>query len=262
MDVIIDFDSIVQSFKINKFAILAELNKQIGQKFYTYPRRQPNSIIIDGLITTNQQLRTIIDSITAAFDKQYKIIFRLVYWNEDRESCLHNDEGRREFSSEVSIRNLPYEKPDFQKFPELPQNRITFMKVIKKSSTINWISDLLRRLKYNHDNTEYYIERVVDSMQLTSESWSLGGTWCSWDDASGEVEAEDPLEFEVFDKILETVCPNLSFLSYGKLRDECCSIVKESEYDYYGGGTTNAHHVCDLQELYDSLKEMGFLSEK
>jgi hypothetical protein len=210
---------------------------------------------VDGLITTNTQLRDVIDSLTAYLEK-YQPIFELVYWNEDRDACLHNDEGRREVSAEVSIKNLPYEKPDFQSFPELSQKRIHSMKVTRKSPAITWISEILRNLEYDERNIAY----ITDSMKLKSGTWSLGGTWGDCWGKTGTVEASEPLEFEEFDRILEAVCPSIAFLKYKKLMGECCIIEQNYESDYYGGGVTRAQHVCYLQKLYDCLKEMNLIS--
>jgi hypothetical protein len=97
-------------------------------------------------------------------------------------------------------------------------------------------------------------------MLLHSESWSLGGTWGSWDGRSGTVDAETPLEFTEFDRLLEVVCPNISFLGYKKLKSQCCQLDSRVDSDYYGGSSTNVRHVCNLQELFDSLNEMNLIS--
>lgn len=244
----VDFDSIIRSSGPNKFAIMAALNKEVARRI------NGDHLIIDGLVTTNQQLRDIIDSLTADFSK-YQLVFELIYWLEDRDSCLHNDKNRRTLSSEVSIKNLPYEKPDFSLFPELPQKRVQAMKVVRKSPAIVWISDLLEKLEYG----EWQIKQVVDSLEMKSSSWCLGGTWGSWDGSSGTVSAESPLEFHEFDRLLEVACPNIGFLAYKKLKRETCTLVTNEENDYYGGRTSNSQHICNIQKLFDLLNEMGLI---
>jgi predicted kinase len=244
----VDFDSIIKSFGPNKFAVMAALTKEVARKI------SGDHIIIDGLVTTNQQLRDIIDSLTADFSR-YQLVFELVYWREDRDSCLHNDKNRRATSSEVSIKNLPYEKPDLSMFPELSQKRVQAMRVVRKSSSIAWISALLEKLEYS----EWQIEQVTDSLEIKSSSWCLGGTWGSWDGSSGTVSADSPIEFDEFDRLLEVACPNIGFLTYKKLKRECCTLVTREEGDYYGGSTTNSRHICDVQKLYDILVEMKIL---
>lgn len=181
---VIDFDEIIQSFKPNKFAIMAALSKAFGTKL----THKINTIIVDGLVTTNQQLRNVIDSLTASFT-DYQLVFELVYWEEDRKSCIHNDKNRREVSSEISIKNLPYETPELKMFPELSQGRIQAMKVVRKSPELVWFIDLCRKLDYN----EWAIKQITDSMQMQSASWCLGGTWGSYTGDSGTVDAETPL---------------------------------------------------------------------
>lgn len=254
---VIDFDEIIKSNikSSNKFSVLSSLNEEIDNRI-SY-RRYPNkndAVIIDGLVTTNSQLRDIIDSITANFP-QFTLNFELVYWNEDREACLHNDQGRRSISSETSIKNLPYEKPNLELFPELSQKRVQARKVVRKSLAIAWISALLSKLEY----AEWDIERVLKSMKIESSTWCLGGTWGGWDGSSGTVEATSPIEFDQFDKILELACPNIGFLAYKRLKAQCCTTPTEYDRDYYGGSTTNMRHVCDVQKLYDGLNEMGLI---
>ncbi len=253
---IVDFDAIIKSSGLNKFAVLSSLNAKISGLIGSYPRNA-HSVIIDGLVTTNQQLRDMIDSITAGIT-QYQVIFNLIYWNEDRESCAYNDLGRRKVSSLTSINNLPYEKPKLGLFPELSMKRVQVMKVIKRSPAIIWLADVLKKLAYN----DFKAESVTDSMQLKSARWSLGGTWCSWDDRSGDVDAEEPLEFGEFDRLIKEVCPNISYLNCKTLKSECCTILTDGEGDYYGGWVTYNRHVCDLQKFFDCLKEMGFVNDK
>jgi hypothetical protein len=201
---IVDLDAIIKVQGTNKFTILDELGKQVNAKLYGYS----SFVIVDGLITTNSQLRDVIDSLTAHLN-QYQPIFKLVYWNEDRASCLHNDKGRRHVSAETSINNLPYEKPNFQAFPEFSQKRIQSMKVVRKSPAITWISEILKSLEYD----EWNITHITDSMKLKSDDWSLGGTWGDWRGESGTVEADTPLDFKKFDKVLEVICPSITFFA-------------------------------------------------
>ena len=202
-------------------------------------------------------MRDIIDSLTADFSK-YQLVFELIYWNEDRESCLYNDKHRREVSSEISIKNLPYEKPDPQAFPEISPKRFQNMRVVRKKPAVAWIAGLLKKLEYDY----FTADLIVKSMEIKSGEWCLGGTWGSWDGKSGTVSAESPLEFDEFDRLLEEVCPSINFLGYKKLKSRCCTLVTKESGDYYGGSTTNSYHVCDVQKLYDSLVETGQIARE
>lgn|SRR6185436_17382483 len=253
----VDFDAIIKSHGPNKFAVLKELNRQTEIKLsrnYYYTRN--HAVTIDGLVTTNQQLRDLIDSFTSYF-QQYQIIFRLVYWNEDREACLHNDKNRRTISAAAAIKSMPYEKPHFDSFPELSQKRIQPMKVVKKHNAISWISHLLRELDYD----PIQIETITDTMQLESKSWCLGGECCTWDDQSSVVEAQAPRQFEELDRLLVYINPEITAIDFRQIKDICCSLFHFSESDYYGGSTDNARHVCDLKQLYECLLNLQFINE-
>jgi predicted kinase len=252
---VIDLDAITTKIGGNKFAVFSKLNKEFDKKItYRSFHSVTDAVVIDGLITTNQQLRDIIDSLTVEF-AQYQLVFELVYWNEDRETCLYNDKNRRKVSSEISIKNLPFEKPDLQLFPELSQKRVRAMKVVKKSPAIAWITDLLKKL----DKGDWEIEQVVETLKFTSSEWYLEGTWGHWDGSSGTISPETPLEFDEFDLLLEIACPNISYLNYKKLKSNCCELVESDTSDYYGGSSSKMCHACDVQKLYDALVEMKMI---
>lgn len=92
--------------------------------------------------------------------------------------------------------------------------------------------------------------------KMRSGSWCLGGTWCSYSD-HGNVSADPQPEFINFDSLLEQINPNISYLKYKKLYNECIEIETFSDSDYYGGRTENANYSCDIKLLYDRLIEMG-----
>ena len=77
--------------------------------------QESRTIAFDCLITTNSELNKIINLIFQT-GKQVgvngtHIHFIIHYWKENRDLCLRNDRGRRNKSSEISIRNLPLEYP-------------------------------------------------------------------------------------------------------------------------------------------------------
>lgn len=209
-----------------------------------------NEAVIDGLITTNAQARKIIDYLAVTLS-DYQLVFKIVYWKLDRESCLVNDKDRRTKSSKFSIENMPFEIPNVDVLPECAgNNRITAMKTIRKSSMLG--------LALAAGINKYHIK----DMKMYSDTWSLGGSYGSYhDDGVHPVDADDPLEFTELDNLLESIYPDISFLKYKKIKSECCSIEKENHSDYYDGGTTSAKHVCDLNKLHDILIDFNILKE-
>jgi hypothetical protein len=58
------------------------------------------------------------------------------------------------------------------------------------------------------------------------------------------------------DTLLEKVAPNISFLQYKKITNECISTKDFSEGDYYGGCVYYSQYVLDVKSLFDILKEI------
>ena len=95
---------------------------------------------------------------------------------------------------------------------------------------------------------------------MTSDSWRTGGTLCSYDGWTSEVEPEkQPQTFTEFDDLLEKLCPNISFLTYKKLYSACVTIEDDYENDYYGGRQYHSRYCCKLNLLYEMLKERGYV---
>lgn len=94
-----------------------------------------------------------------------------------------------------------------------------------------------------------------------SVTWSLGGTAGNcWDDekstVSGEAEPDGPAEF---DKILEVIHPNMTFLQYKGIAAEVMKRGEKHHGDYYGGSTTEAFKGFKVIDLYNALKKRGLV---
>lgn len=239
---IIDLDVIMKRSKSE-----SSMLKSLGNAIIECLHSRKHSIIVDGLFTTNLQVRKTIDYLKK-MTGDWIINYRLVWWEEDRESCLINDSSRRSTDSNLSIKNLPFENPDLNILTDLNRNSITKMKTIRKSPAEVWASNL----KLNKDQ--------IKNMKLISQTWSMGGSVGNcWGDPMIEISPDSPLEFTEFDNILEIICPDITYLKYKKIKQSCCSIETEYNNDYYGGGTTSAFHVCDLHLLYESLCDLNLI---
>jgi hypothetical protein len=94
--------------------------------------------ILDGLITTNEDCRRLMEELTYHLDtsvapagKPYDLQFWITYWAEDRPACIHNDQCRREVNSKLTILNSPFEVPDPEKLaPFVKPSRIERMVVM------------------------------------------------------------------------------------------------------------------------------------
>ena len=205
-------------------------------------------ICIDGLITTNTQVQEVIDVIHTCLpkfrnDEDFVIIIH--HWKEDREACLHNDAYRRELSSSTSIKNLPLEDPKDYKFESILEVKIVYHDVVRK----NVYEGVFEPLSAFNN---------FDGM-LRSNDWTTGGTWGDCWGNKGECTPESQPEFEQFDSLIERVAPNISFMKYKRLYNECVTVETNNEYDYYGGCCYKAYYMCDLRKLYDMMVEMNLI---
>lgn len=212
-------------------------------------------VVFDGLFLTNKDiekaLNDAIDFYEPSFrkknSKEVKLDVTIHYWNENREFCLHNDKGRRDKSSEITIKNAVLEKPDLEYLESRfdANFKVKYHDVIK-ANTFMKISN-----KYSRGRNYY-----------ESNSWSRGGTYGTWcDEELGIISPEPQPEFTAFDDILMEICPNITFLQYKKLYNECVKIDEFSEHDYYGGTEYMAKYVLDMKKLVNMLIEMGLVSE-
>lgn len=202
-----------------------------------------DEVIIDGLFTTNEDIITILNNL----DIQNEDIVEVHYWKENREQCLINDQYRRNENSTISIENLPFEKIDIDLIESKAEIKVNveYHEVCIKPQ---W--------KAFSDKYNLYL---YDNEYIRSEKWSLGGSWRNCWGNSGSVSSETPVEFIVLDNLLTEICPNVSFLQYKKIYNECVETDESSEGDYYGGNVYYAYYKCDVEKLYDKLVEMNLI---
>lgn len=204
------------------------------------------SLVIDGLFLTNKDVLEVLQMIVDYFSL---ISVEIHYWEEDRDTCLKNDGGRRSKSSNLTIQNALFEKID-----------INMLKEALKNDNIKLINHTVK-LK---DDWYLYFKQHSDIKQsngkLCSSTWCTGGSVGNCFDSSlFSISADEPIEFTELDNLLEEICPNLTFLVYKKILKECVSTEKSSESDYYGGHTNYLNWVCDLKKLYEILNELEYI---
>lgn len=92
--------------------------------------------------------------------------------------------------------------------------------------------------------------------------WTTGGLTggsCWGTEANEAVTGEIEPEFEDLDKILENICPSISFLQY---KDVCREIIKTYEgqhNEYYGNYRTYCIKYFSAEDLYNVLNQKGLL---
>lgn len=234
-------------------------------------------ICVDGLITKKSQLQIITNNVVEYIRNHWKytVDIKVVvhYWNEDRETCLHNDKmrmksGDRNESAALSIKNLEYDHIYLENIKALKNinEYVTQAKLVKHTVKKATNYDvLLERLigedVKSHTGAWSGGDLNGKSKYMYSESWSGGGTWGNcWGD-EGDIGVEEGKEFNELDNLLEKICPNITFLQYKKIRSECVSMDEHYDHDYYGGRELILRWKCDVEKLYELLKEMNLMDD-
>ena len=88
-------------------------------------------------------------------------------------------------------------------------------------------------------------------------SWCSGGISggsCWSEDNYYPMEGQPPEELYELDKILEAICPTMTFLQYKNL-SRIVKIDSFTESEYYGNSTIYTYKVVSLRDLYNGLTE-------
>jgi hypothetical protein len=234
----INLDNYVLHHKYNKY------DKSIAiEKIVNDINIRLDYVIFDGLFLTNDSVFNVLNIILNRCSNPIEI--EIHYWYPNIENCLWNDKYRRDEHSEITIKNAELEKIDlnlFNKLPNQPKINIIYHNVERKPEWLVFVD-------------KYKI--LLKNGKMNSDSWCLGGTWRSYTGRGGDVSADVQPEFDMFDTLLEKINPNITYLKYKKLYNECIEIETYSESDYYGGRTENAYYSCDIKLLYERLIEMN-----
>ena len=198
--------------------------------------------IIDGLFLTNKERIELVNKLSF-FKKDYDFILHV--WNEDRETCMKNDAGRRKLDNKMTIKTIPYEAVDL----ELIKNTTGVTNITTQEHRVILKPDW----KLFIDNSKY--ANLVKNDRLYSCEWSLGGGCEEFGFLSAEPQ---PLDFEEFDDLIEKICPEISYLRYKKIYRACVTVETRDTHEYYVGPVSYACYVCDMEKLYTMLKSFGY----
>jgi len=80
------------------------------------------------------------------------------------------------------------------------------------------------------------------------ESHGYSGGNCWNDNSASYYSGDSEPKFDALDKILEIICPKITYLQYKKLTE---IIIKDehTEYEYYGNSTTYGYEYVYLSDL-------------
>ncbi len=228
----------------NKYEKLAERLPRTIQSFAqnkSYYHGYKSDLILDGLFLTQEDIVKVLETTNSYTIDDIKIHF----WREDRELCLFNDIGRRSLSSEITIKNASFEKPNIIELNKLYQQTITL-----EEHTI------MRKTDYEAFKEQHSLEDII-----ASNEWSNGGVYGNcWDDSMSTSSADTPLEFIELDETLEEIEPNLTFLQYKKIK-RLATVDSRTDRGYYGSSEEYSWWTINTKELYDLLLELTIIKE-
>lgn len=205
---------------------------------------------LDGLFLKKRDINKVIEIAIENKIAIEKVVIH--YWNPNREYCQWNDIGRRGEDSSITISNAEIDSIEKIMRIEEDYKSIKFEKqvydVVKKDA---W--------KVFAESNGLYVN---DEGILSGESWSLGGSWNDcWGNTGTVSPSSAPEGFRELDDLLEKVAPNISFMQYKKILNECVSKKEYSDHDYYGGCTYHNKQVLNVRALYDYLIEKEIIQE-
>ena len=247
--IIEDFD---QLLSINRYKNMYEIIKDRIPSDVIYLNsydKNNRTIILDGLFCTSSEAEYVINAwlerSNEVYNTSYKnnrphIKFVIHRWEPDVETCLWNDEGRREESSALTIKNMKMDNIDINALKEKYDNEY-FTLHIENHFVVRATPRDKFMFKYGD--------------QIKSESWTTGGHWGNcWGD-EGEVGAEPEVSFIELDKILEEYWPDITYLKYKIFSEQFVHKENKTDYGYYGSYEYYSYWYVNTGDLYDFLHE-------
>lgn len=241
------------------------VNEMLNTAYNDFPKKLWNlnqtDVYIDGLICTHERLFSVVKE---AYDFYCSDMFKftpfneveVVYWKPDIEKCKDNIQRRNDGRNvDITLNNIEFEEISENSFVE---NRI-------KNITNKYVNVKVNRKEIYMDTNwcNYFLPLIENSSEncIYSKPWSLGGTWGDCWGNLGTISPEpQPKNFKEFDDLLMKVCPNISYLQYKILYDNCVSIDEDSNYDYYGGHEYQARFKLNVKDCYDWLVENNLIN--
>ncbi len=81
-----------------------------------------------------------------------------------------------------------------------------------------------------------------------------------WDGSAKQfVQAEEPTELTELDKIIDNLCPNISYMKFRKINEIVQTTTKNGGGDYYGNYYDYTVKYIILKDLYQKLVELEII---
>lgn len=204
--------------------------------------RRSDETIIDGLFLTEDDINKALKIIK---DKGFEVREVIIqYWRPNREYSLWNDLYRRDTNSVITIENAVID--DFKDTKNLKAKNPNIEFKIERH-------DVVKTEPYRLFAAKLNIKLNSDG-EIKGDSWCNGGSWADcWGNCGSVGSDEKPEGMDELDKILENICPNITFLQYKGIMRECVYIDDFTDGDYYGGVTHHNRYVLKFGSLYEYL---------
>ena len=216
--------------------------------------------IVDTICTTHDDFKGLLEMLYAQILKADTLI--VTYWEEDRETCLYNDKGRRERSSEVTIKTAKYEKPTLESIAKDVYDILGIANDVEDKQIKIKLNRMLVQEKpgYMAQFSEYIrFEPAVFDGKLRSDTYTLGGSHRLLDGTTRPIEPDTPEEFTELEDLLEKHFPNITFIQYKQLKRELVEFKTQEIHDYYTVDGSEGYWEIDLEKLYDWLIDHGII---
>lgn len=234
---VIDCDSI---FRGRADLKLNEIYQRIANQFYGKYKKK--TVILDGLFLTVDKVSEMVNYLNKSFKGEFT--FEIEYWPADRETCLKNDNGRREIDSQMTIK-----KGIIDEMTKEVLFSTTGLQIpVHIHKTV-----LKEEYKTMVDNMTEFSSSIEDERYLYSSEWYVNADYP--DKIFISKEEKVPSDFVELDEVLEKYFPNITYLQYKRLKRECVEIYDFDTTDYYTGTIYWAKYRCDLKKLYEFIKE-------
>jgi hypothetical protein len=122
--------------------------------------------------------------------------------------------------------------------------------------------------KYEYDKndwrrgTPFYKQPKIPGSEHISCEWVTGGVCggsCWGNDRLRPMSGEPEPDTWSLDTILESVCPEISYIKYKRLLSHLAKYSEYTNYEYYGNSTAYGVKKVMLRELFDWLVAEGMV---
>lgn len=130
---------------------------------------------------------------------------------------------------------------------------------IRVDDSLDHMKELaMKAIRENASSISYEEDHDVSDKGVLSMKWSTGGMSggsCWGDEATPYSNDYTPKCFLSLDKLIEMLCPNISFLVYKELERELVNEDSTTDYEWYGNLNNYAVKTVDLKDLLMFLLE-------